>query len=379
MSKPRILIPWYKYPPFSPDRISGISISVSELIRNLSTNDFDVDVLVAESEDALPTTSNPQGFQILYNELGRKILKGVSPDLADQHVLSEYDYIFSLHNFGARSLYPLKQRFRIVRQIHAVFRIVPIRDMVYLKHNPFDLAKAYFRKRRYEKEESLLKGTATLCVSRHLMNEMHQLGLEYPRNLFHNPIGIDRGLFFPVKLEKKFDLLFTGGFHRIKGIDILIDALCLLRGVKVKLAVIGSFNASQQKYLLRYAPQSVKENIQFMGVVPHEEMPEAINSTRFAIIPSRYESFSLFTLEALACGVPVIAANVAALPELVDPGEGILFKLSSPVDLARSIEQGLKNDESIAQVALRNGPAKAEMHDWKLVIKQMKQTLEQVF
>jgi glycosyltransferase involved in cell wall biosynthesis len=62
------------------------------------------------------------------------------------------------------------------------------------------------------------------------------------------------------------------------------------------------------------------------------------------VYPSLYEGFGLPVLEAMACGTPVIASDVAALPELVD-GAGVLFDLADPDELAERIGAVLADGE----------------------------------
>jgi glycosyltransferase involved in cell wall biosynthesis len=75
-----------------------------------------------------------------------------------------------------------------------------------------------------------------------------------------------------------------------------------------------------------------------VGAVPRSRMPDFWNSAGIAVVPSLYEPFGLVALEALACGVPVVAAAVGGLREIVVDGEsGILVPPGDPAALAKAL------------------------------------------
>jgi glycosyltransferase involved in cell wall biosynthesis len=374
----KILIPWYKFPPFSASKISGISISVWELATKMAQHGFDVDVLVGESAENEQRKEFGSNLRIVDVDLGRKLLREDSLAKDDLHLLEEYDYVLSIHNYGARALAPFKQRIRLIRQIHAVFRIIPFTEMVYLNYSLVDLAKAFFLKRRQTTKESLLRGIPSICISQHLREKMIEQKLETEEHLYKIPLGIDSAAFRPSNVEKQYDCIFAGGFHKIKGIDLLFDALAYLflkNGKTLRVAIAGNFCPKERNYLLGKIPKTVRGNVTFLGVVPHEEMPEIINSSKIAIVPSRYESFSIFSLESLACGIPVVASNVAALPEIIDSRSGMLFEPLSIQSLARSIETVL-NDPLRQDGAFQNSEVIARRFDWKVIIQKFKLLFE---
>ncbi len=96
----------------------------------------------------------------------------------------------------------------------------------------------------------------------------------------------------------------------------------------------------------------VKENrledyVEFLGMLTSEMVAAEMNNARAYIHPSEYETFSVVCVEALACGTPVIASNVGAIPEYLIPGEnGYLFNnLNS--DLQKCIEQFMEHGVSL--------------------------------
>ena len=75
--------------------------------------------------------------------------------------------------------------------------------------------------------------------------------------------------------------------------------------------------------------------MQLSGTIPRSKMPQFWNSVDIAVVPSLSESFGLVALEALACGVPVIATAVGGLKEVVVDGEcGLLVPPGDGLGLA---------------------------------------------
>ena len=90
------------------------------------------------------------------------------------------------------------------------------------------------------------------------------------------------------------------------------------------------------------------------GVLPYDVMPRLVPSADIVVIPSFYEAVSLAALEALSCGVPVVASDVGGLPYIVNSDNGILVPPGDPVVLATALSQLLANETSRLEKG-RNG------------------------
>jgi glycosyltransferase involved in cell wall biosynthesis len=93
------------------------------------------------------------------------------------------------------------------------------------------------------------------------------------------------------------------------------------------------------------------------GAVPRNQMPAFWNSLSVAVVPSFHEAFSLIALEAMACGIPVVATAVGGLKEIVQEGEsGLLVPAGDSTALAQALVTLLTNEplrRRLAQGALR--------------------------
>lgn len=162
------------------------------------------------------------------------------------------------------------------------------------------------------------------------------------------PCGVDPERFRPLEraaCRRELGLggeplvLFVGRLEPLKGIELLIDALVHLDGVTLLVVGGDARSAAYQAELERRAAQrGVAARVRFVGAVPQERLPLYYNAADVCAVPSFYESFGLVALEALACGVPVVAARVGGLSTTVRDGEnGFLVPWRDPAAFAERI------------------------------------------
>ena len=96
------------------------------------------------------------------------------------------------------------------------------------------------------------------------------------------------------------------------------------------------------------------------GTRPRNQMPAFWNSVDVAVVPSTYEAFGLVALEAMACGVPVVASRVGGLPEIIVDGKsGLLVTPGDAGELARAL-QTLLSDEPLRRRLAAGARRRAE-------------------
>ena len=151
------------------------------------------------------------------------------------------------------------------------------------------------------------------------------------------PCGVDVELFRPravgpararLGLDAEHVLLFVGRLTPIKGLETLLRALAVLRSdglaaKKLTLLVVGGTKGDEagSGHLRRLAHElGVGEWVNFRGSQPQDVLPDYYAAADLCLMPSRYESFGMVALEAMASGVPVIASRAGGLAVTVQDG-----------------------------------------------------------
>ena len=131
--------------------------------------------------------------------------------------------------------------------------------------------------------------------------------------------------------------LYVGRVDREKELHVLMQALATLKRDDLQLAIVGrGSHLTPLKTLCRAL--SLRQQVIFPGYVSEEDLPLLLNSADIFTMPSRAELQSIATLEAMSCGLPVLAADARALPELVDHGlNGYLFPVGNVAQAAKGI------------------------------------------
>lgn len=181
-----------------------------------------------------------------------------------------------------------------------------------------------------------------------------------------HPCGVNLELFQTVEKQKARQrlglvedkiILYIGRIEPLKGIDQLLKALPLLQdGLRPRLVIIGGDNNSQdevEKLQSLAGDLAIEDLVTFSGLVKQEELPYFYSAADVCVIPSHYESFGLVALESLACGTPVVAADVGDLKSIIRDGEnGYVVRDNSPHRLAQKIAVLLNKSTYDIQSAL---------------------------
>lgn len=145
-------------------------------------------------------------------------------------------------------------------------------------------------------------------------------------------------------------LLFVGAIRRVKGFDVLVRALAALvrRGRDVRLVVVGEpfFAAYVRDAEAAFGlarDLGVEDRIERRGALSEPEVAREMRRAHVLVVPSRRESFSAVSMEAIACGTPVVATRCGGPEEILDGSSGVLVEPEDPEGLADGIEEVLRN------------------------------------
>ncbi len=215
------------------------------------------------------------------------------------------------------------------------------------------------------------------------------------------PPGIDLDLFQPgdsAAARRALDLptgplvLFVGRIDPVKGIDTLFEGFHhLLRshnwagqpprlvfvGGLIRIEGIGStMDADLQRLARRAEELGLSDSVLFRGSQPRQLLPLYYNAVDVCAVPSRYESFGLVAVEAMACGTPIVASSVGGLRFSIEDGvSGLLVPHSEPTELAAALHRLLTNHSLRSQMQVGARQA-AVRYSWQTITSAMLRVYE---
>jgi glycosyltransferase involved in cell wall biosynthesis len=201
------------------------------------------------------------------------------------------------------------------------------------------------------------KGAFYGRLERALMNNTDLFLFEsaFARNTYQRTIGtptagLVRCVFNGVSAEEfdpiaaapdATDIVYVGEFRHIKGADLLIDAVAQLRagGKSVTLTLAGD-GEEVGALKARVEAHGLRATVHFIG---HVKARLGFSRGRLLVVPSRGDSMPYVVIEAAAAGVPMIAANVGGIPEILGPHSDAMFAPNSAGAMADAITTALDN------------------------------------
>ena len=209
-----------------------------------------------------------------------------------------------------------------------------------------------------------LKGALYSRLERALMNSTDLFLFEsaFARDTYQRTIGIPSGLvrcvfngvtadeFDPVaKAADATDVVYVGEFRQIKGADLLIEAVALLRkqGRPVTLTLAGD---GEELDALKAQIQKLGlgEAVRFIG---HVKARYGFSKGDLLVVPSRGDSMPYVVIEAAAAGIPMVAARVGGIPEIFGTLDEALFAPNIVGAMADAIEAALDDPEAALERA----------------------------
>ena len=138
-------------------------------------------------------------------------------------------------------------------------------------------------------------------------------------------------------------LLYVGLLYDAKGLDVLLPAVAsLLRdGRRVMLDVVGDGVLRGETEELAARLGLAEGAVTFHGIRPKAEVGERMRGADLLVLSSRFENNPCVLLEALCCGLPVVATRVGGVPEIVDAAAGEIAEPGNPEAFAAALDRAL--------------------------------------
>ncbi|NHN57166.1 glycosyltransferase family 4 protein [Calidifontibacter sp. DB0510] len=192
------------------------------------------------------------------------------------------------------------------------------------------------------------------------------------------PVGVDVDTFRPPVAPRVPGRLVTiaSADVPLKGLPVLIDALAVMPPTTwSELVVVGTPSERTNKAL---ADRGLLDRVTFRTGISDVELAELIGSAQALVVPSLYEGFSLPAVEALACGTPLVASRVGALPDLVGDDAGRLVAPGDPQGLAQALIDTLADPAGAELAGLAGRRRAVATYSWRAVASATAALYEQV-
>lgn len=175
-------------------------------------------------------------------------------------------------------------------------------------------------------------------------------------------------------------ILYVGTIQPRKNIDTLIEAFAALKckhEINQKLVIAGRKGWLYDELFARIAELGLENDIIFTGFVPDEDLPCIYQQARLFVYLSLCEGFGIPPLEAMACGVPVIASNTSAIPEVIGDA-GITVPPENAEQVADAILRVLRDNDLAANMS-NLGKVRAAQFSWDQAARQTLAIYQQVY
>jgi glycosyltransferase involved in cell wall biosynthesis len=219
-----------------------------------------------------------------------------------------------------------------------------------------------------------------LTVSQFSKNEIMKYTGIASTKIFVTHIGIDIEKFHPIhdldqlnniriryQLPNRF-ILYVGNVKPHKNIQGILKAFSIMKskGYQEKLVIVGrkeNFLNGINNLNSILDELKITNEVIFTGYMSDVDLPYIYNLAKVFVFPSFYEGFGLPPLEAMACGCPVIASNVASLPEVCGNAAEYVNPCDE-TDIARGIAKVI-DDETYSQNLINKGREWVRMFNWE--------------
>lgn len=159
-----------------------------------------------------------------------------------------------------------------------------------------------------------------------------------PWSLIYNGVSVEE---IPPASAPRWDVGFVGRLERQKDPLLFVEVMRRLQGLRAVMVGGGTLEARTRRLIAR---RGLSDSIDMLGPLPRQETIEVLRQVRVLLMTSRWEGLPILLLEAMACGVPVVAPRVGGVPEVLSDGAGVLVPQRDPGALASAVIDLLREE-----------------------------------
>jgi spore coat protein SA len=200
--------------------------------------------------------------------------------------------------------------------------------------------------------------------------------------------GADETLFHPVsagyvRVNPIPKILYVGRLNPVKGVHVLLEAMRLLqeRKVNVLCKVVGApfFGGSKVTDYAERLLKSRPSNVEFQGFRIQTEIAEEYRAADIYCCPSIWqEPFGNVNIEAMGCGIPVVATRVGGIPEIAAEGGIVLVEPNSAVEMADALQKLVEDGKLRADIGMKGLLSFQRNFTWTVINGQCQEVLNRM-
>ena len=352
-------------------QFGGILFLGVDLARELSNEKHEVTIYTTDLDFAnnpktfnkkLPKEENVQNFKIKRSHVWFSIkLFFINPGIYFRMMNDQCDI---MHTIGIRSFKSY------IAALVAKKKKIPliVSDQGGLTTHPDLQNKDIWSKILYKIQSPMIKFVINQAKKIIVANEYEkrifsELTDESKIEIVKNGINLEN-MKSTVGFKKKYEInhdyfLFLGRFHEVKGLDILLDAMNLIKNhplmSSTKLVIMGVDFGFEKKMLKMIKEMNLENVIKIIKNPPREDVISAYEESKFLVLPSRWELSPLTPLEGFAFKKPTISTKAHGIPyTLHDRKDSILVESENFKQLSEMITE-LLNDNTECERLGMNG------------------------
>lgn len=211
----------------------------------------------------------------------------------------------------------------------------------------------------------------------------------FSRKIYHVPLGVDTKVFhpldeselspsnpFPTPNNDIFNVGYIGRLTEEKGVNILVEAIHLLKNNRNRIALFLVGSGSLRKELeKRVCMLGLSQDVKFINPLEQHELPVFLHHMDALVLPSitttRWkEQFGRVLVEAMACKVPVVGSSSGEIPNVVGDA-GLIFEEGNAKALSESLDMLMRDETQREQMVLKGLNRVKEMYTWSAVAERL--------
>jgi glycosyltransferase involved in cell wall biosynthesis len=239
----------------------------------------------------------------------------------------------------------------------------------------------YFRKGfiKFTSKTVIKNANTAIALTENMKGVMQEI---YDREITVLTNGIDLEDYndvtiFPDRKTGTKNILYVGRFNPVKGVQYLITSMKKIHDEMPDARLILVGDGKERERLAALSIQlGIQKYVQFIGLVPHEKIKTYMQQADVFVLPSLSEGFPNVILEAMACGLPIVASRVGGIPDIItNSTHGYLVEVKDTNDIANKILL-LLSDEPLRKKISDNNRHFVKKYTWENVISELEKIYE---